>query len=208
MSGDGNAAPMLGHAGLSAHTICDMTTDAPTNQTAAAGVPVAIVVSRYNGSITEKLLAGAIEAYEAAGGDRRTLAVIDAPGSFEIPVLAQAAAACGRFRAVVALGCLIRGQTRHDRVIAEAVAKGLMDVACATGVPVTFGVLTVDSAKQALARAGGAQGNKGADAMRAALHSAAVLEALALAASVGEIPVMPTIVVMDKAAKAGSTTDG
>jgi 6,7-dimethyl-8-ribityllumazine synthase len=165
----------------------------------AAGVPVAIVISRYNATITDRLLAGAIEAYEQAGGSRATLAVIDAPGAYELPILASTAIATGRFRAVVALGCLIRGQTRHDRIIAQAVAAGLMDASLATGVPITFGVLTVETVKQGLARSGGSHGNKGADAMRAALHAAAVIDAIALASAVGDAPRMPPLAVHDKA---------
>ncbi len=145
----------------------------PRPTAAASKSLIAIVVSRYNATVTDRLLAGAVDAHrERSGG---ALTIIDAPGSYELPALALAAAGRGA-AAVVALGCLIKGETSHDRIIAEAVAQGLMGVTLATGVPVTFGVLTVDTAKQALARAGGADGNKGADAMNAALD---VLEAIA-----------------------------
>lgn len=175
----------------------------------AAGVRVAIIVSRYNATITDRLLAGAVEAYEQSDGKRSDLAVIHAPGAYELPILASTAAATGRFRAVVALGCLIRGQTRHDRIIAEAVAKGLMDASLATGVPITFGVLTVETAKQGLARSGGSHGNKGADAMRAALHAAAVIDAIELASLAGESPSMPSVTVTDKTrASVGGRIDG
>ncbi len=106
------------------------------------------------------------------------LEVIPAPGSFELPALALAAANAGRFDGIVALGCLIKGETIHDRVIADAVAHGLVQVNIATGVPVTFGVLTVDTPEQAQARAGGDEGNKGADAMTALLETIAAIAAL------------------------------
>ncbi len=99
----------------------------------------------------------------------------EAPGSFEVPGIAMAAAKSGKFGAVVALSCIIRGETRHDRYLAQAVANGLMAVSTATGVPVGFGVLTVESVKQARERAGGKKGNKGAEAMAAALDAAAVI---------------------------------
>jgi len=138
---------------------------------------VAIVVSRYNASITDRLLDGARNtvAVQCPGCD---LEVIPAPGAFELPALALAAASTGRFDGIVALGCLIRGETTHDRVIADAVAHGLVQVNIATGVPVTFGVLTVDTPEQAQARAGGEQGNKGADAMTALLETIAAIAAL------------------------------
>src|SRR5262245_54810465 len=124
--------------------------------------PVAIVVSRYNATITDRLLEGARAAYAAAGGDAGALVIADAPGSFELPALALAAAKRARIRGVVALGCLIRGETRHDQYMAQAVAHGLVDVTMRTGIPVAFGVLTTENVEQAEARAGGAHGNKGA----------------------------------------------
>lgn len=143
----------------------------------ASGPRVAVVVSRYNASITDRLLDGARNTF-AVQCPGCELEVIPAPGSFELPALALAAANTDRFDGVVALGCLIRGETSHDRVIADAVAHGLVQVNIATGVPVTFGVLTVDTPEQAQARAGGDQGNKGADAMTALLETIAAIAAL------------------------------
>jgi len=140
---------------------------------------IAIVVSRYNGSITDRLLEGAIFAAAEQGVSSNEIAIIDAPGSFELPALALACAHSGRIDGVVALGCLIKGETPHDRVIADAVAQGLIGVTLATGIPVTFGVLTVDTPEQAAARAGGEQGNKGEDAMRALLDVIAGLRSIA-----------------------------
>lgn len=139
---------------------------------------VAIVVSRYNRTITDRLLAGAIAEFERRGGQRDHLTVIDAPGAFELPALANLAASQGRFDGVLALGCIIRGETEHDRYIAEAVATGLTQVAMTFGVPVGFGVLTVNDADQALARAGGDHGNKGAESMGAVMDAIRATRAL------------------------------
>jgi 6,7-dimethyl-8-ribityllumazine synthase len=139
---------------------------------------VAIVVSRYNRSITSALLEGALDEYERTAGAPSAVAVFLAPGSFELPVLALAAAETGRFQAVVALGCLIKGETRHDRYIAESVSLSLGQIAIKTGVPVAFGVITADTARQAKARAGGKRGNKGAEAMSAALQVIPALAAI------------------------------
>lgn len=140
--------------------------------TPARGVPpVLVVVSRYNDSITSRLLSAARAEYARAGGDPARLAVAEAPGAYELPTLAMAGASSGAWAGVLALGCLIRGETRHDRYIADAVAHGLMTVSLVTGVPVAFGVLTTESPAQARARAGGSKGNKGAEAMAALLES-------------------------------------
>ena len=150
-----------------------------SNGQARIGPPrVAIVVSRYNATITDKLLEGARSTF-AVHFPLSNLEVIPSPGSFELPALALAAAKTGRFQGIVALGCLIKGETAHDRIIADAVAQGLIQVTIATGVPVTFGVLTTDTPEQALARAGGNHGNKGADAMSALLDTLAAMDTLA-----------------------------
>lgn len=149
------------------------------SETAGSLPPIAIVVAQYNASVTSRLRDAALEAYAEAGGDPASVTIIEAPGSFELPALAYAAASSGRFAGIVALGCIIQGETSHNRYIAEAVANGLIQVTLKTGVPATFGVLTVESAGQAYARAGGRDGNKGAEAMRAALEAAAAIETLA-----------------------------
>ena len=122
---------------------------------------VAIVVSRYNASITDRLMEGPWTPMSPAGGTRPSSHVFDAPGSFELPGLALAAAETGRYRGVVALGCLIRGETRHDRYIAEAVAHGLVHVSMNTGVPCGFGVLTVESREAGGARPAGTRATRG-----------------------------------------------
>jgi 6,7-dimethyl-8-ribityllumazine synthase len=137
--------------------------------------PIAIVVSTYNEAITDALLVGAVEAYEEAGGDGHTLRIIYAPGAYELPLLALSAAATGRYAGVVALGCILKGQTRHDRIIAQSVADGLMHASLQTGLPIGLGVITANTPKQARERAGGPRGNKGVEAMRAVLASIAAI---------------------------------
>lgn len=141
----------------------------------ARGVRVAIVASRFNPAITNRLLEGAVNAFRAAGGADTDLTIVRVPGAFELPVAAARLARSGACDAVVALGCLIRGETVHDRVIADAVAGALSRIAVETGVPIGFGLLTTDTLEQAAARAGGGRGNKGADAMNAAIETVRTL---------------------------------
>lgn len=141
-----------------------------------ASIP-AIVVSRYNAAITDRLLDGAKRAFQARGGDPEALIVAHAPGAFELPVIALALASRPEVPGVLALGCIIRGETRHDRYIAHAVARGLTDVSLRTGKPAAFGVLTVESAQQADARSG-AKSNKGEESMTALLDTIATCTAI------------------------------
>jgi 6,7-dimethyl-8-ribityllumazine synthase len=156
---------------------------------------VAVVVSRYNASITDRLRDGAVSEYASRVGGSPP-EIIAAPGSFELPALALAAARSGKFAGVVAIGCLIKGETSHDRHIAQAVAHGLVSVTLATGVPVAFGVLTVDTPEQAHARAGGDKGNKGQEAMAAVLDTIAEIERLSGKAATARVRPLP-----DKAAR-------
>lgn len=133
--------------------------------------PLAIIVSRYNATITDELLYAAAEEYGAAGGSPDNLVVIDAPGAYELPALCFHAARSGEFAGVLALGCIIKGETDHDQYIANAVAQGLMHITLQTGIPCAFGVLTTDTVEQAQARAGGAKGNKGQEAMAALIET-------------------------------------
>ncbi len=132
---------------------------------------VAIIVSRYNASITDKLVEGALAAYTERGGNVANVAVFRAPGSFELPMLAMYAATTGRYIGIVALGCVIKGETRHDQYISHAICEGLVNVSLITQVPVSLGVLTTDTVKQARERAGGKHGNKGHEAMIAVLDT-------------------------------------
>jgi 6,7-dimethyl-8-ribityllumazine synthase len=138
---------------------------------------VAIVVSRYNATITDALLAGAQSEYTSRGNSSASLTILHVPGAFELPTLAMAAASSGRFAGVLALGCIIKGETDHDRYIAQAVADGLVNITLITGVPVAFGVLTTNTPRQARVRASGSRGNKGRESMGALLDTIASLGA-------------------------------
>ena len=144
----------------------------------AAKSRVAIVVSRFNEDVTRRLLAGAETALREHGVPATSVDVLWAPGAFELPVLAEAAAASGRYRAIVALGCVIRGETPHFEYVAGEAARGLGNVALAHRIAVGFGVLTTENEEQALARAGGPAGNKGFEAAEAALQTADILAQL------------------------------
>src|SRR6266542_918877 len=144
----------------------------------AAGFRFALVVSKYNDFVTDRLQAGALAALSAAGVTPADVTVVRVPGAFEIPLAAQHAAESGRFDAVVCLGCVIRGATPHFEYIASAVSHGLTTASAATGVPITFGVLTTNSVEEALARAGEGAGNKGREAAVAAIEMAEVVAQL------------------------------
>jgi len=139
---------------------------------------VAVLVSRYNEIVTRRLLEGARAALVADGISESHIDVHWVPGAFELPAAAAVAAGTGRYLAIVALGCVIRGETPHFEYVAGEAARGLGDVARTSQIAVGFGVLTTEDQAQALARAGGDAGNKGAEAAHAALESARVLEAL------------------------------
>ena len=139
---------------------------------------VAVLVSRYNEIVTRRLLEGARAALTAEGISEPHIDVHWVPGAFELPAAAAVAAGTGRYLAIVALGCVIRGETPHFEYVAGEAARGLGDVARTSQIAVGFGVLTTEDQAQALARAGGDAGNKGAEAAHAALESARVLEAL------------------------------
>lgn len=136
---------------------------------------VAILVSRYNEAITAQLLAGAREACRDAGLDDARVDVLWVPGAFELPAVASAAAATGRYLCLIALGAVIRGDTPHFEYVAAEAARGLNAVAVRHALPVAFGVLTVDTLEQARVRAGGSAGNKGREAAEAALQTADLL---------------------------------
>jgi 6,7-dimethyl-8-ribityllumazine synthase len=142
----------------------------------ARGKRLAIVAARFNEFIVDKLLAGALETWRAHGGEEAGLRVARVPGAFELPLAARRFAVAGGVDAVVALGCVIRGETPHFEYVAGECARGLQLVAIETGVPVAFGVLTVESVEQALERAGGTgRNNKGSEAMATALEMADLL---------------------------------
>jgi len=139
---------------------------------------IAIVVSRYHERITSRLLAGAIECCRQAGFPGDGHDVLWVPGAFELGVVVEEAAASGRYAAVVALGVVVRGETPHFDYVAGEASTSLATTARSRRIPVGFGLLTVDTTEQALARAGGAQGNKGFEATEAAIRTASVLATL------------------------------
>ena len=145
------------------------------DQPSARDRRVAIVAARFNDFVVASLLKGARAAWHERGGAAQDLPVVRVPGAFELPVVARRLASSGRYDAVVALGCVIRGDTPHFDYIAGEAARGLQLAGLETGVPVIFGVLTVESLEQALERAATTAGNKGGEAMESALEMAAVM---------------------------------
>jgi 6,7-dimethyl-8-ribityllumazine synthase len=145
----------------------------------AAGFRFALVVSKYNDFVTDRLQAGALAALAAAGVGSNDVTVVRVPGAFEIPIAAQHAAESGSYDAIVCVGCVIRGATPHFEYIASAVANGLMSASAATGIPMTFGVLTTNSVEEAIERAGEGDSNKGREAAVAAIEMATVVAQLA-----------------------------
>jgi 6,7-dimethyl-8-ribityllumazine synthase len=138
------------------------------------GVKVAIVVSRFNSFITDRLLEGALDALRRHGVEEKGITVVRVPGSFEIPLGVRRAAG-QKVDAVIALGALIRGGTPHFDYLSAEVTKGVAHVMLETGIPVAFGVLTTDTVEQAIERAGTKAGNKGAEAAQSALEMVSLL---------------------------------
>lgn len=139
-------------------------------QLAVDGQRFAIVVSRSNEFVTSKLLTGALDVLKRHGAVEENITVVHVPGAFEIPFVAKKLAGSFAFDAIVCLGCVIRGETPHFEFVAGEAARGTGQVALETGIPTTFGVITADTMKQALDRAGAKGANKGADAALAAIE--------------------------------------
>lgn len=142
---------------------------------------IAVVTSEYHSEVTGPLREAAETAFLEAGGQPERLLSIAAPGTFELTAICRGLVVDRGHRtpdAVVALGCVITGETTHDRYICDGVSRGLTDLTIQTGVPIAFGVLTCQTREQALARAGGDKGNKGREAMHAAIRTAHVIRAL------------------------------
>jgi 6,7-dimethyl-8-ribityllumazine synthase len=139
---------------------------------------VAVVASRYNAEVVQRLLDGAVARLVERGIDSDQITVVLVPGAWELPLACRRLAEAGSHQAVVALGCVIRGGTPHFEYVCNEASRGVIQAALDTGVPVSFGLLTCDTMEQALARSGGESGNKGADAADAALEMAGLLRAL------------------------------
>jgi len=144
----------------------------------AKGAKFALVVSRFNSFICERLLEGAIDALVRHGASDEDLHVVRVPGSFEIPLVAKKLAEAGRYDAVICLGAVIRGATPHFDYVSAEVSKGIASASMETGVPIAFGVLTTDTIEQAVERAGTKAGNKGADAAVTAIEMVSLCKAL------------------------------
>ena len=145
----------------------------------ATGKQFAIVVSRFNSFITERLLDGALLALRQCGANPKDISVVHVPGAFEIPAAARQLAQTGNYHAIICVGCLLRGGTLHYEVIANEVARGVGQSAQETGVPHAFGVLTCDTLEQAIDRAGLKAGNKGFEAALAAVEMASLRQQVA-----------------------------
>ena len=146
----------------------------------AGDIRVAIVVSRFNDLVTERLLDGAMGAFRRHGLADDRVTVVRVPGSFEIPLAAKVLADSRQFAAVVCLGAVIQGETSHHEYINQPMASAIMQASLDSGVPVTFGVLTCHSMEQALDRAGGKAGNKGVEASLAAIEMVNLLAQMKL----------------------------
>jgi 6,7-dimethyl-8-ribityllumazine synthase len=136
------------------------------------------VAARFNDFVVEALIRGAVDALRRHGAGEKQIEIVRVPGAFDIPIVARKLALSRRYEAIIALGAVVRGQTPHFDFVAGECASGLSRIALETGVPIAFGVLTTDTMEQALDRAGGKAGNKGADAALAAIEMANLLRRL------------------------------
>lgn len=141
----------------------------------AKGFKIGIVVSRFNSFIADRLLEGALEALQKTGAQEADLTVYKVPGSFEIPLLARKIARAKKADGILCIGALVRGDTPHFDFLGAEVTKGLAQVALEDGVPVSFGILTVDTVEQGIDRAGTKAGNKGYDAAMALVETLSLI---------------------------------
>ncbi len=154
-----------------------MSTPIIEGQLQAAGLKFAIIVGRYNSLITDRLLAGALDALSRTGSDQ-PIEIVRVPGSWEMPVVARELANQKRHDAIVCVSAVIKGDTPHNEYIAAEVSKGLAQISLQTGVPISFGVLTTDTLEQAIDRAGAKSGNKGFDAAMSAVEMGSLMRRL------------------------------
>jgi len=144
----------------------------------AAGFKFALVVSRFNSFICDRLLEGALDTLKRHGAKDIDLTIVKVPGAFEIPLVAKKIAEAGKYDALICLGAVIRGGTPHFEYVSSEVTKGVASVSLDTGVPISFGVLTTDSVEQAIERAGTKAGNKGCEAAMSSIEMVNLLKAL------------------------------
>jgi 6,7-dimethyl-8-ribityllumazine synthase len=145
----------------------------------ASGLRFAIIVSRFNSFITERLLTAALDALERSGAANESVDVVRVPGAFELPLAAKKLAATGRYDALIAIGCVLRGETTHYDYVCSETSRGLQLAQMDTGLPIIFCVLTCDTLEQAIDRAGLKGGNKGFEAGLAAIEMALLSRKLA-----------------------------
>jgi 6,7-dimethyl-8-ribityllumazine synthase len=150
----------------------NLKSDKAAVQLDAAGLRFAVVVSQFNSLITERLLAGAMDALQRSGAAKEDVEVVYVPGAFEVPLAAKKLASRGEYDALIAIGCVIRGETSHYDYVCSETARGVQLAQMDTGVPIMFCVLTCETQEQAMARAGGEHGNKGFDSGLAAVEMA------------------------------------
>jgi 6,7-dimethyl-8-ribityllumazine synthase len=147
-------------------------------QLSASGLRFAIIVSRFNSFITDRLLGGAMDALSRSGANLDEVDLVKVPGSWEVPIVAGELARQKRHDAIICLAAVIRGETPHFDYVASEAAKGIAQVSAATGIPVAFGVLTTNTLEQAIDRAGAKSGNKGFDAAMTAIEMANLMKTL------------------------------
>jgi 6,7-dimethyl-8-ribityllumazine synthase len=145
----------------------------------AAGLRIGVVASQFNNFITDRLLAGALDALHQAGAAEKQIQIVRVPGSFELPIVAKKLAASGRFDSIICIGCVLRGETSHYDVVVSETARGIQLAQLDTGVPLIFCVLTCDTLEQAIDRAGLKSGNKGYEAGLAAVEMAQLVRKIA-----------------------------
>ena len=145
----------------------------------AAGLRIGVVASQFNNFITDRLLAGALDALQQAGATEEQIQILRVPGSFELPIVAKKLAASGRFDSIICIGCVLRGETSHYDVVVSETARGIQLAQLDTGVPLIFCVLTCDTLEQAIDRAGMKSGNKGYEAGLAAVEMAQLVRKIA-----------------------------
>lgn len=161
----------------------NLKTESKEPEVDAAGLRFAVVVSRFNNLITERLLRGAIDALGKSGATKADIEIVEVPGAFELPLASKKLAEKGEYDALIAIGCVIRGETSHYDYVCSETARGLLWAQMDTGVPIIFCVLTCETHEQAMARAGGDHGNKGYDSGMAAIDMARLSEKLSGKAS-------------------------
>ena len=144
----------------------------------AQGLKIGIVVSRFNGFVTEKLLEGAADGFTSHGGADENLTIVRVPGAFEIPLIVEKMAASGKYDALVCLGAVIRGDTPHFDYVCDAVTRGIGDAVRSYKIPIGFGILTTDDVQQAMDRAGTKDANKGYEALLTVLEMIHVIRCI------------------------------